>query len=312
MDQQSASATAHATPVDIIDALKVVAGNPPKARASFAKGHCVRGRYIPSPDASKVTISRSFTEPSDVLARFSVGGGKPGVPDTNAQVLRGFSIKLGGSSHPTDLVAENAPVHFARTLDQMLSFLKVRAPRADGTPDSEKVQAFSAANPETLNQAKFVAARPLPGSFAGVAYWAVHSFPATNAAGATRYIKFKLVPEAGEISLSEDEAKTKAADFLRADLEARFAAGPIRFAVVALLDRPGDTHLDVTQRWPDEDAREAVNLGTIEITGFAPNEACDGLVFDPSHIAPGLGSPPDEIFAARHAAYGNSFTRRVG
>jgi catalase len=43
----------------------------------------------------------------------------------------------------------------------------------------KKVKAFSAANPETLNQAHFVAGKPLSGSFVGVTYWGVHAFPAT-------------------------------------------------------------------------------------------------------------------------------------
>ena len=38
-------------------------------------------------------------------------------------------------------------------------------------PDLEKIKAFSAANPETLNQANFVAGKPLPGSFAGTTHW---------------------------------------------------------------------------------------------------------------------------------------------
>jgi catalase len=70
-------------------------------------------------------------------------------------------------------------VHFAKSLDQMLAFLAARAPGADGKPDPEKVKAFSAANPETLNQAHFVAGKPLPGTFVGVTYWGVHAFPAT-------------------------------------------------------------------------------------------------------------------------------------
>ena len=72
-----------ATPASIVDALKAVAGNPPKVRASFAKGRCVRGSYAPSDRAEEITKSLSFTKPSGVLARFSVGGGNPKVADTN-------------------------------------------------------------------------------------------------------------------------------------------------------------------------------------------------------------------------------------
>ncbi|MGY4481711.1 catalase [Bradyrhizobium sp. LM3.2] len=244
--------TPAATPAAIVDALKTVAGNPPKVRASFAKGRCVRGTYTPSDRAAEVTRSLSFTRPSRVLARFSVGGGNPDVADTSNFVLRGFSFRLGDDAHRSDILVESAPVHFARTLDQMLAFLKARIPGADGKPDMAKVKAYSAANPETLNQASYIAARRLPGSFAGTIYWGVHAFPATSAKGETRFIKFKLAPVGGDITLSEDEAGAKSADFLHKDLAQRIAAGDVRLNVMALLDRPGDPVMDVTLRWPDE------------------------------------------------------------
>ncbi|MHC2281985.1 catalase [Bradyrhizobium diazoefficiens] len=299
-----------ATPASIVDALKAVAGNPPKVRASFAKGWCVRGTYTPSDRAEEITRSQSFTRPSRVLARFSVGGGNPNVADTNNLVLRGFSFKLGDVDHRSDILVESAPVHFARTLDQMLAFLKARIPGPDGKPDMAKVKAFSAANPETLNQANYIAARALPGSFAGTTYWGVHAFPATNEQGETRLIKFKVVPARGEIMLSEDEARTKPADFLHDDLGTRIAAGNVRFNVMALLDRPGDPTMDVTIRWPDEDQRDEVRLGTIVITGFEPDQACDVTIFNPANLAEGIGHPPDEIFAARRAAYMISLAKR--
>jgi len=246
--------TGGATPASIVDALKAVAGDPPKVRASFAKGRCVRGTYTASDRAGEITKCRSFTGPSRVLARFSMGGGNHEVEDTDNRVLRGFSFELGDDDHRSDILAQSAPVHFARTLDQMLAFLKARIPGPDGKPDMEKVRAFSAANPETLHQANYIAARPLPGSFAGTTYWGVHSFPATNSKGETRFIKFKVVPVGGDVTLTEDEAKAKSADFLNDDLENRIAAGDIRFNVMALPDRPGDPTMDVTS---DPSARQS-------------------------------------------------------
>jgi catalase len=299
-----------ATPASIVEALKAVAGDPPRVRASFAKGQCVRGTYVPSDWAEDITKSRSFTGPSRVQARFAVGGGNPKVADTNNLVLRGFSFRLGDDDHRSDILVESAPVHFARTLDQMLAFLKARIPGPDGKPDMAKVKAFSAANPETLHQANYIAARPLPGSFAGTTYWGVHSFPATNSKGETRFIKFKVVPAGGDVTLTEDQAGAKSADFLQDDLRHRIAAGDVRFNVMALLDRPGDPTMDVTIRWPDEDAREEVRLGTIVITAVEASEACDASIFNPANLAEGIGHPPDEIFAARRTAYTISLTKR--
>jgi catalase len=290
--------------------LKTLAGDPPKARASFARGRCVRGTYVSSDRAAEITKSRSFTKPSRVLARFSVGGSNPKAADTDKLALHGFSFRFGGDDHRSDILTQSAPVHFARTLDQMLAYLKARAPGADGKPDMAKVRAFSAANPETLQQAGYIAAHPPPRSFAATTYWGVHAFPATNSKGETRFIKLKVVPVGTDVTPGGSKAKARSADLLHHDLENRIATGDVRFSVIALLDRPGDPVMDVTVRWPDEDTREEVRLGTIVITGLEANDACDASIFDPANLAEGIGYPPDEIFAARRVAYAISMAKR--
>jgi catalase len=287
-----------------------VTGDPPKARASFARGRCVRGTYAPSDQAKEITRSRSFTKPSRVLARFSVSGCNTRMADPGSSLLRGFGFRLGGADHRSDILTQSAPVHFARTLDQMLSFLEARIPRPDGKPDMGKVRAFTAASPETLHQANYIAAHPLPPSFAGTTYWGVHAFPATSSKGETRFIKLEVVPVGVDIPPSADTAKMRPADLLHGDLEKRIAAGDVRFSVMALLDRPGDPVMDVTIRWPDEDRREAVRLGTIVVTGIEADSTCDASSFNPATLADGIGHPPDEIFAARGAAYAFSLAQR--
>jgi len=230
-----------------------------------------------------------------VLARFSVDGGNPG--------LRGFSLRFGDDEDRSDILTQSAPVHYAKTPAQMLAFLAAHAPGQDGKPDVKKVGTFSAANPETLHQASYIAAHPLPPSFAGTTYWGVHSFPVTNAKGETRFIKFKVVPIGADVASAGAKARTAPADVLREDLEARIAAGEVRFSVIVLLDRPGDAVMDVTVRWRDEERREAVRLGTIVITGIEAEKVCEASAFDPGCLAEGIADPPDEIFAARRAAY---------
>jgi catalase len=275
--------------------LKAVTGHPSKARASFANGQCVRGTYAASDRATEVTKCRSFTRPSRVLARFSAEGNNPG--------LRGFSFHLGDDEDRSDILTQSAPVHFAKTPEQMLAFLKAHAPGPNGKPDVKKVRAFSAANPETLHQADYIAAHPLPPSFAATTYWGVHAFPATNAKGETRFIKFKVVPIGAGVTRAGAKAGTASADVLRDDLEARIAAGEVRFSLIALLDRPGDAVMDVTIRWRDEERRDAVRLGTIVITGIEAEKVCEKSAFDPGCLAEGIADPPDPIFAARRAAY---------
>ena len=146
--------------------------------------------------------------------------------------------------------------------------------------------------------------------FADTTYWGVHVFPATNSKGETRFIKFKVVPVGGKVTPAGDETRIKPDDLLLDDLNSRVAKGYIRFSVMALLDRPGDPIMDVTIRWPNEDRREAVRLGTIVIAGIELNRVCDAFMFDPANLAEGVGHPPDEIFAARHAACAISLAKR--
>ncbi|MCA6124920.1 catalase [Bradyrhizobium sp. WSM 1704] len=299
-----------ATPASIVEALQAAAGHSRQARTSFATGQCVRGTYVPSDRASEITTSRSFTTPSRVLARFSASGGVSGTADTGWPALRGFSFRLGSNGHRSDMLTQSAPVHYARTPDQMLAFIKARIPGPDGRLDAARIAAFAAANPETRHQADYVAANPPAASCAGTIYWGVHSFPATNAEGETRFVKFRINPIGGDAALTDNKAGATSAGLLREDLGRRIAARDVRFSVMALLDRPGDPTMDVTIRWPGEDRREAVRLGTIVITRIEPNATCDGTVFDPANLADGIGHPPDEIFAARSAAYRFALTRR--
>ena len=148
----------------------------------------------------------------------------------------------------------------------MLAFLKARIPGPDGKLDAKKSHGILRGTSRNTAPGKLLAARPLTGGFAGTTYWGVHSFPATNSKGETRFIEFKVVPASGDVTLPKDAAKAKSADFLHDDLDNRIPAGDVRFNVMALLDRPGDPTRDVTIRWPDEDSREAVRLGTIVIT----------------------------------------------
>jgi catalase len=240
--------------------------------------------------------------PSRVLARFSLDGCDPEATDMN---LRGLSFRLGSDGQRSEILAQSAPVHFARTLDQMLAFLQARVREPNGKPDMAKIAAFSAANPETRHQADYIATHPLPASFARTTYWGVHAFPATNSKGETRFIKFKIMPVGEE--LRQAAAKP---EHLIDDIDSRIAARDVRFSVLALLDRPGDPVMDVTIRWPEEDAREALRLGTIVVTGVEANEACDEARFNPGNLADGIGRPPDEMFAVRCAAYATAQTKR--
>jgi catalase len=296
----------------IVDTMRTLSGKQ-KARPSGAKGQCFTARFTPTADARTLTTSKAFARESTALVRFSVGGGNPKVADATKTVNRGLALRIDPDGEgQTEFVMVNAPVNFVKSPDQMLAFLQARLPGADGKPDAEKIKAFTEANPETTNQGKYLASRPVPGSWVGVGYWAIHPYTLTNAQGAKQIIKFRLVPQGGEVGLTDDEAKAKPADFLVDELKSRLAeTKPTGFDVMAIPGTAADAKLPATQQWPDEDKRPAIKLATLTITGLGNNDACDGRIFDPTNLAEGLAGPTDDpLFTQRQPAYAISISQR--
>jgi catalase len=289
------------------------AGNQ-KWRPSGAKGQCFTGTFTPTPEAAALSRSAAFAKPSKVVAHLSVGGGNPKVADGARGVNRGLSFRLDdGGPGQTEFVMVNAPVNFVHSPEQMLAFLQARLPGADGKMDPAKVKAFTDANPETTNQGRFLAGRPIPASWVGVKYWGIHNYTLVNAAGARQIVKFRMEPLGGEKGLTDDEAKAKPADYLVDELKARLAAGtPAGFEMVAIIGRPGEERSPATEQWEGEDARPATRLGTMRITALEKNETCDGSIFDPQNLAAGIEAQKDDkLFFARQPAYAISIGGRL-
>ena len=84
-----------------------------------------------------------------MTARFSNGGGDPGIPDY-AQEGRGLAVKFYlADGSKTDIVALSLPCFFARTPEDFLAFTRARKPDPEtGEPDFEKVGAWLGEHPE--------------------------------------------------------------------------------------------------------------------------------------------------------------------
>lgn len=304
----SPAPAADASAEQIVDTLNAIFGKH-KVRSSHAKGQCVKGTFKPTADAAGLTKSASLAKEVAVLGRFSIGGGNPKVPDATKAAVKGFAFRLDPDGKSSDFAFLNAPVQFAKNPTQFLGFLQARLPGADGKPDPERIKAFAEANPETTAQGKWLMAKPVPASYAGVAYWGIHAFTLTNAQGASRIAKLKLVP-AAEAGLTDDEAKAKPADFLVAELTERLAKGPAAFDLVAILGEAGDPADNPTALWPEE-SRKSVRLGTLAVAALEDNAKCDAGIFDPTLLADGIAGPKDDkLFEIRSPAYAISLSRR--
>jgi catalase len=304
----AACIAADVTPADLVDALNGVFGKHAGDRAAHTKGICLTGNFTPSADAPKLSKAPHFAKPVPIIARFSLGGGNPGAPDNAQDNVRGLAVRFDlGNGANTDIVTISAPMFFVKTPELFVEFLKTI-----GTGDQEKIKAFFGAHPESTLQNAWLTSHPVPASYAGVGYWGVHAFTFTNAAGEAQVVKYKLIPEAGDLGLSPEEAKAKGPDFYAGELKDRLAKGPVAFDLAAILGQKGDPTSDPTQRWSDEDNRPTVPLGKISIEAIAPDATCNAFSFLPGNVADGIAGPTDDpVFAARSPAYAVSLIKRL-
>ncbi|MCZ8314302.1 catalase [Phreatobacter sp.] len=299
-------------PAPIVEIMRANAG-PGTHRPSGAKGRCYAAEFVPAAAARDLSKAVIFTRTTPALVRFSVGGGNPNVADGSRGGNRGLSIRIDGDGPgQTEFVMVNAPINFAKSPAQMLAFLESRRPGANGQPDQDKIRAFNEANPETLGQGRYLASQPIPGSWVGVNYWALHAYTLTNAAGARQIVRFRWEPLDGRVDLTDDEARARPRDFLADEIAGRLAANrPTGLRMMAIIGRPGDPTNDVTRRWDDEDTRRAVELGVLHVRAATDAARCDSQIFAPTILADGIDGPAeDPMFAVRTPAYAISITKR--
>jgi len=299
------------SPAALVDALNGVFGRHAHMRASHAKGFCISGEFISSGAGAKLSSAKHLQANTitPMIGRFSIGGGNPNAPD-NARNLRGLTLRFdiaGGERH--DLLMISSPMFFARTPSEFVEFLAVRKPDpATGKPIKEKLDAFNAANPHTLLQAKYVASQPVPASYATIPYWAVSTFYLENSAHKKTAIRWRAEPVANQQGLSDEEAAARSKAFLADELTSRLENGPVEFQLYAMLAQKEDNLIDPTEVWPT--TRKEVLVGNIRIKAQTA-QACDTTTFIPTVLPAGMLPSADPTLPVRAAAYVTSLGHRL-
>ena len=298
--------------VSIVDALNDLEGAHPRTRAAHAKGVYCEATFTPAADAARLSRAAHFRgAPVTALVRFSNGSGSPHAHDSTRDG-RGMAVKFdAGGGHAADIVGLTLPSFFVRTAEDFLEFVRARKPDvATGQPDMAKVGAFLGAHPEAMPAVQAVLAMQPPASYAQLTYNSIHAYWLVDADGARRAVRWRWTPDAGEASLDRDDAKQRAADYLRDELEARLADGPVGFTLWAVLAGADDPVDDPTVEWPPD--RERVEMGRLQVTRMVDDPESDGsiVVFDPTRVTDGIELSGDRILHARAAAYSESVARR--
>ena len=240
-----------------------------------------------------------------VIVRFSNFAGIPDVADGASEASpRGMAIRFQlPDGIDTDIVAHSYNGFPAATPEEFVSFL-----HAVAKPDT--LATFAQTRPAV--QAFLAASKPTPASYATEAYFGVNAFRFTNAAGSSKYGRYRLIPMAGESHLTAEQAEGKPKGFLLDELATRLAGGPVGFRLVVQLAVDGDAIEDGSIPWPSE--RPAVELGTIALRTLAPEQPHiqQALRFVPTSLVSGIEPSKDPMLLARTQAYRVSAERRAG
>lgn len=158
----------------------------------------------------------------------------------------------------------------------------------------------------TPSAAAFVQApKPSPASFATERYFGVNAFTLVSADGGKTSVRYRIVPEAGVKTLSEDEVQGKSETYLFDEIAERLAGASITFKLLAQVAQAGDPTDDATQHWPED--REVVELGKIELKEILSEEESRKLeknvIFDPIPRVEGVEASDDPLLDVRAAVY---------
>src|SRR5882724_10756343 len=138
------------TAPQMIDAFEGTFGVHPGQRRNHIKGTCAAGEFIGTPDAVALSRSTLFSGKTiPVVARFSLGGGNPDVPDA-APAPRGMALEFhlpGDSLQHITMI--NVPIFAASSPSSFRDAIDASKPDPKtGMPDPEKMKAYVASHPD--------------------------------------------------------------------------------------------------------------------------------------------------------------------
>jgi catalase len=298
---------------DLLDVLdKLAGGVHPGFRPVHARGLMYSGTFTPAAEATKLTRAPHAARPSTpITVRFSVSAGIPTVADNDPRESspQALAVRFHLADHVhTDIIAHSHNGFPARNGEEVLEFFRAAAASGPGSPTPPPIVAFLAAHPAA--KAFVEAPKPIPTSYARQAYFAITAFKFTNAAGQSRFGRFRIRPEAGTEFLTPERAAKEASDFLAAEMSERLAKGPARFRVLVQLAEPGDNVTDSTSLWPE--TRTEAEFGTLTIRERVDELAPERgkIIFDPLPRVDGIDSAGDPLTAVRSDLYLLSGRRR--
>jgi catalase len=298
------------TPDDAIQAIKDTGGAQPGHRALHAKGTLYRGTFTATADGARLSRAAHLdgsTVPA--LIRFSNGSGNPTKRD-GAPGIRGMAVKFtlpDGST--TDVSTQTAKLFTSSTPDGFVDLLRAIRPSVTAPV---RIARHLVTHPKLIGSLLTSGAvGKIPASYATIEYHGLHAFRWVDADGGAKFVRYHLMPAAGEEFLGQRSALSKDPDYLTAELDDRLAKGPVRFYFRVQIAGPHDSTVDPSSPWKN---RTMVTVGTVDITGVDTEREHGGdiVVFDPMRVTDGIEPSDDPILRFRTHAYSASVKLRTG
>jgi len=268
------------------------------------------GTFTPSAKAAELSSAEHFNSPSTpVLVRFSNSTGLPTISDTDENAdPRGIAIRfnlkeVNGRRQHTDVIAHSTPTFPTRTGAEFLEMLRALATSGPDVPSPKPIEKFLGANPKALVHVQWP--KPPPLSFGTEQYWSVNAFKLIDGSEKVTFIRYHIVPTAGVTTLDAATFAAQTTSYLRDELTARIAKGPIGFKILAQVAIEGDVTDDATIHWAD--SNPVVELGTINLDSLKTEEETLEIqktaIFDPVPRIKGLAPSDDPLLEMRAALY---------
>jgi len=289
---------------DLLQQFHQIFGAHPGYRPAHAKGLMLSGVFTPAAQADQLTRAPHAQQKSTpVKVRFSNSTGLPEIPDNAPEANpRGMAIRfeLGEHVH-TDIVAHSTDGFPTRDGYQFLEFLRAAAASGPDVPSPKPIEKFLAGHPAAL--AFVQTPKPFPSSLARDTYFGVTAFKFTNAAGETRYGRYRILPELGNDFLTEAQVAALSANYHFDEIASRVGNGPVRFKILVQIAAPGDVTDDATSHWPE--SRELIELGTVELQAVVADTPAQQqhIIFDPIPRVDGIEPSADPLLELRAAIY---------
>jgi catalase len=302
------------TPKRFADGFERVDGIYSGFRLNHAKGVCVGGSFDSNGRGtrfSKAVVFKAGRVP--IIGRFSLAGGNPYVPD-EPEMVRGLGLlfKLpDGEEWRTAMI--NTPVFAVNTPQAFFDRLLAAQPDPKtGKPDPEKMAAFLASHPETVQATKIIQSHPASSGFENSTYYGLNAFWCMDARGRSIPVRWSLAPVQPFAPANTTGSDRPDQNYLFDALIAGILQQPLQWHLMITVGQPGDVTDDATIPWPD--GREQVNVGTLTLDHVESEETSPArdINFDPLVLPKGMAPSDDPLLSARSAVYSQSFTRRAG